>query len=139
MVSRSTSSSSGFSEYLSSVKSHSFSRTPHRPSPRRALRKRLRFQAVAAAVADDRLEETLYVSPAGPIAALDVLFGYRPAIRDGNVFMMHRTGFTAKTLRQKLEASGFGDVRVEREGFDLWAAGYKPVDASAVSGAVPTL
>lgn len=84
------------------------------------------LQSVAEAVASDRLEETLYVSSAGPICPIDVLFGHRPSIRDGNVFMAHKTGFTAKTLRQKLEGAGFGDVRVERgNAFDLWAAGYK--------------
>lgn len=85
------------------------------------------LQSVAAAVASDRLEDTLYVSPAGPISPIDVLFGYRPAIHAGNVFMAHRTGFTATTLRQKLETAGFRDIRVERgEGFDLWAGGHKP-------------
>jgi hypothetical protein len=52
---------------------------------------------------------------------------FRPAIRDGNVFMMHKTGFTAKTLRHKLELCGFSDIRVERgDAFDLWATGFKP-------------
>lgn len=84
------------------------------------------LQSLAAAIGSDRLEETLYESPAGPICPIDVLFGYRRAISGGNAFMAHKTGFTAKTLRQKLEAAGFGNVRVERgDGFDLWGAGYK--------------
>jgi len=85
------------------------------------------LQSVAAAVASDRLEETLYVSSVGPICPIDVLFGHGPSIRDGNVFMAHKTGFTAKTLRQKLEAAGFSDVQVERgDCVDLWAVARKP-------------
>jgi len=94
------------------------------------------LQAVAAAVASDRLEETLYVSPGGAICPIDVLFGQRSAIRDGNVFMAHKTGFTAKTLRQKLEGAGFGNVRVEHgDLFDLWGAGYRPGTLNAIEGA----
>ena len=33
------------------------------------------LQSVCAAVADNRLMEPLYVSPAGPISAIDILFG----------------------------------------------------------------
>lgn len=85
------------------------------------------LQAVAAAIANDQLEDTLYVSPAGPICPVDVLYGFRKSIAAGNVFMAHRTGFTARTLREKLEAAGFTQVRVERgQAFDLWGIGYKP-------------
>lgn len=85
------------------------------------------LQSVAAAVADDRLEDVLYVSPAGPICPLDVLYGFRPAIARGNVFMAHKTGYTAKTLQQKLVAAGFVQVQVQRgNAFDLWGIGHKP-------------
>jgi ubiquinone/menaquinone biosynthesis C-methylase UbiE len=85
------------------------------------------LQSVATAIANDQLEDTLYVSPAGPICPVDVLYGFRKAITAGNVYMAHKTGFTAKTLGQKLEAAGFTQVRVERGGaFDLWGIGYKP-------------
>jgi len=85
------------------------------------------LQSVAAAVAENKLEDMLYMSPAGPICPLDVLYGFRPAIARGNIFMAHKTGYTATTLQQKLEAAGFTAVRVERgNAYDLWGIGQKP-------------
>lgn len=84
------------------------------------------LQAVAAHVAADNLEEPLYQAPAGPIAAIDILFGFRRAIAQGNTFMAHRTGFTATTLARHLRCRGFTNIRTERRRFDLWAVAYKP-------------
>ena len=84
------------------------------------------LQAVCRHVAEDRLEDVLYESPAGPIHPIDVLYGFRPAIARGNLFMAHKTGFTAKTLRGKLIQAGFANVRIRRDRFDLWAVGFKP-------------
>ncbi len=42
------------------------------------------LQTVCEAVVQDKLCETLYVSPAGPIAAIDVLFGHRVSIAGAN-------------------------------------------------------
>jgi len=36
------------------------------------------LQAVCALVAEDKLTEPAYTSPAGPIAPLDILYGHRP-------------------------------------------------------------
>jgi predicted SAM-dependent methyltransferase len=38
------------------------------------------LQSVAALIADDKLTEPAYQSPAGPIAPLDILYGHRPAM-----------------------------------------------------------
>jgi len=85
------------------------------------------LQAVAELIAADKLDEPAYVSPAGPIAPLDILYGHRPQIAMGNVFMAHRTGFSAKTLTQALTSAGFAQIKVERgKNLDLWAVGYKP-------------
>ena len=83
------------------------------------------LQAVCRYIAEDKLEEVLYVSPAGPISPIDVVYGLRRAIARGNRFMAHKTGFTAKSLGDKLERAGFRRVQVRRSGFDLWASGYK--------------
>lgn len=84
------------------------------------------LQKVAELVAQDKLEDPAYDSPAGPIAPIDMIFGHRPSIARGNTFMAHRTGFTATTLKNALERESFERVRVERKGFDLWGVGYKP-------------
>ena len=84
------------------------------------------LQQVAALVAEGRLEDPAYMSALGPIAALDMLYGFRPALAEGNAFMGHRTGFTAATLQAHLERAGFSPVRVQRDGqFALWATGVK--------------
>lgn len=83
------------------------------------------LQAVAAEIAKGKLEEALYTSPGGPIAALDIVYGFGAAIERGNHFMAHRTGFTAETLGRKLKESGFTSIQLRRDKYDLWATGYK--------------
>ena len=85
------------------------------------------LQQAAALVAEDRLTEAAYVSPAGPIAPLDMLYGHRASIAGGNVFMAHRTGFTARSLEALLVAAGFTPVRVIRDNhLALWATAHRP-------------
>lgn len=85
------------------------------------------LQQVAALVAQGNLEGAAYMSAMGPIAALDMLYGFRPAIAAGNGFMGHKTGFTAGTLAAHLQAAGFVNVSVQRDGaFALWATGVHP-------------
>lgn len=83
------------------------------------------IQAVARHVAEGNLETPLYVSPAGPISAIDILFGFRPALAAGHHFMAHKTGFTAQSLSDKLSQAGFQRVDVKSVNLDLWASGYK--------------
>jgi hypothetical protein len=80
------------------------------------------LRAVARHIVNDELEQPLYKAPAGPISALDVLFGHQAAIEKGNAYMAHRTGFSARTLGQALINAGFDEVRVhEGRHWDLWA------------------
>ncbi len=83
------------------------------------------LQRAAELVAADRLGEVAYVSAAGPITALDMLYGHRRSLARGNTYMAHHTGFTARTLDQALAQAGFVQRRVQRRGFDLWAQGVK--------------
>jgi ubiquinone/menaquinone biosynthesis C-methylase UbiE len=87
------------------------------------------IQAVAKHVAEGNLEDPLYESPSGPICAIDILYGHRPSLRQGYYFMAHKTGFSPKTLGQRLHEAGFQDVQVESEKFNLWAVGYKRLPA----------
>lgn len=80
------------------------------------------LQQVATLVAEDRLTEPAYLSEAGPITPLDILYGLNSALALGNGFMGHRGGFTARSLKAALEAAGFPRVQVARDGhFALWA------------------
>lgn len=81
-------------------------------------------QAVAVEVAQGNLEKTLYISPAGPIAAIDILYGLGTSIEQGNYYMAHKTAFTAESLKEKLLKAGFEQVKVRREGLNLWATAY---------------
>jgi SAM-dependent methyltransferase len=73
------------------------------------------LQEVARHVAEGRLEDPLYMSPMGPIAPLDILYGHRPSLAGGNIFMAHRTGFTGDTLGAALIKAGFAAVMVQRD------------------------
>jgi len=54
------------------------------------------------------LEEQLYVSPMGPVAPLDVIYGFGRQIEtSGNDFFAHRTGFSAQSLTRAVEQAGF--------------------------------
>ncbi|MBN1142132.1 MAG: methyltransferase domain-containing protein [Deltaproteobacteria bacterium] len=85
------------------------------------------LKSVCALVAADKLTDVAYQSPAGPIAPIDILYGYRPAMARGNLFMAHRCGFTEKVLRDTLQAAGFVGIAtmVRPAIFDLWAVASK--------------
>ena len=86
------------------------------------------LQSVCALVAEDKLTEPAYTSPAGPITPLDILYGYHPSMAKGNLYMAHRCGFTEKVLTATLQSSGFKRVASLKRGvpyFDLWALATK--------------
>lgn len=84
------------------------------------------LQQAAALIAAGRLDEPAYLSAMGPISPVDILYGFRPSIAAGNVFMGHRTGFTAGSLEAALRAAGFAAAQAIRDGhFALWATGVK--------------
>jgi hypothetical protein len=73
------------------------------------------LQEVARYVAEGRLEDPLYLSPMGPIAPLDILFGHRPSLAGGHAAAAHHTGFTSGTLGAALIKAGFAAVMVQRD------------------------
>lgn len=85
------------------------------------------LQSVARLVADGRLTEAAYQSPAGPIAPIDILYGLRKAVAAGNLHMAHRCGFTIKVLVDALKEAGFASVigRARPKSFELWAVATK--------------
>jgi SAM-dependent methyltransferase len=91
------------------------------------------LQTVCEAVARDKLLDPLYVSPAGPIAPLDVLFGHRPSIAAGKHYMAHKCGFTYSVLSGLFLAGGFKSVFGGRrmDAYDLWILALKQSKAEA--------
>lgn len=73
------------------------------------------------------LNETLYHSMAGPITPLDILFGLQKEVkRSGQDFFAHKTGFSAKTMRQTLQEAGFKHINIAQRDLELIVfAGYK--------------
>lgn len=98
------------------------------------------IQSVAQLVAEDKLTEVAYESPAGPIAAIDMLYGHRPSLEAGNEFMAHKCGFTKKVLIATLLDNGFLSVAAARRPapfYDLWAVATKQeVDEEAIKALV---
>jgi predicted SAM-dependent methyltransferase len=85
------------------------------------------LEAIAELVVDGRLEDVAYQSPAGPITALDMIYGHARSIEHGNHFMAHHTGFTTERLGRLLVEGGFVEALVMKgTGFDLWALGLMP-------------
>jgi len=87
------------------------------------------LQSVCALIAQDKLTEAAYSSPAGPIAPIDILYGLRSSMMQGNLYMAHRCGFTQKVLSGTLRSSGFKSVATMARGrepfFDLFALASK--------------
>lgn len=89
------------------------------------------LQWAAQQIARGNLEGTVLESELGEISPLDIVYGHRGSIRDGNDFMMHNTGFTARTLAARLREVGFGPVDVARRGFELRARAQRPQEQPA--------
>lgn len=84
------------------------------------------LQEVARLVATGGVDEAAYQSPLGPIAPLDILYGYRHSLAQGNLFMAHHTGFTGRSLMTALTGAGFACATIQRvpSAFSLWAIAF---------------
>jgi ubiquinone/menaquinone biosynthesis C-methylase UbiE len=83
------------------------------------------LEQAAHYVVEDKLDEVIYISPAGPVTALDCIYGMGRLIEAAGPLMAHRTGFTATTLRKHLERAGFASVRTWFSPFAIWAEAAK--------------
>ena len=86
------------------------------------------LQAVCALVAEDKLKEPDCPSLAGPIAPLDILYGRRPEMARGNLYMAHRFRFIQNVLTEALQAIDYKFIASMSQGhpyFDLWGVTSK--------------
>ena len=65
------------------------------------------LQSVCEAVVQDKLLEPLYESDIGPISPIDILYGHRGFIAQGNEYMAHKGGFTYSALNSSFFEAGF--------------------------------
>jgi SAM-dependent methyltransferase len=78
------------------------------------------LQRVATALVEDRMLDPLYQSPAGPISAHDIVYGFGSDIARGLTFMAHRCGFTPSVMMRALGQAGFEHyVLFRRDGYEL--------------------
>jgi SAM-dependent methyltransferase len=91
------------------------------------------LQSVANYVVADRLDDTIYESPAGPVTAHDILYGYGPAVAQGHIRMAHRCGFTPASLVRRFNESRFAELVVRRlpDRFELTAVALKTHSVNA--------
>lgn len=72
------------------------------------------IQAACALAAEDKLLEPAYEAPAGPIAPMDILYGFRPALAAGLTQYACKCGFTSRALVGTLSQAGFTAVWTAR-------------------------
>ncbi len=90
------------------------------------------LEAVADILLRKGPDHPAYMSPAGPITALDMIYGHSASVARGHTSMRHHTGFTAERLGRLLLKAGFMEIHTKRAvEFDLWAVAFMPDVAPA--------
>lgn len=72
------------------------------------------LERVAELILEVGLEHPIMTAWGHPVGPIDMIYGLRGAIADGNSFMAHRTGFTRQTLTRYLGDAGFEKIQVDR-------------------------
>ena len=85
------------------------------------------LQAAAQMIAEDKLMEVAYNSPAGPVTPFDIVYSHRMFTGRDKPYMAHHCGFTLKVLSGTLQSNGFASVAGKRrpKSFDLWVLASK--------------
>ncbi|TMJ61667.1 MAG: methyltransferase domain-containing protein [Alphaproteobacteria bacterium] len=90
------------------------------------------LQAIASYLVNDRLLDIIYQSPAGPVTAHDVIFGFGGALARGHMNMAHHCGFTAGVMLEKLKEVQFAEIVLRRRSnLELAALACKRASAGA--------
>ena len=83
------------------------------------------LESVANHLLQHGADEVAYTSPAGPITAIDMLYGHSSSVAAGRHYMAHKTGFTAERLGNSLLEAGFSTVNVRRDDhFEICALAF---------------
>jgi hypothetical protein len=85
------------------------------------------LQAIGERLAAGDIETPIYRSSSGPVSPIDMLYGFRPAMTRGNLYMAHHTGFTIKSLSTACLQAGFAEFIGfrRRDSHDLWGLATK--------------
>lgn len=91
------------------------------------------IEVAAKFIAEGKITEPIYTSPAGPVSPLDMIYGFRPSLANGNTFMAHKTGFTMESLGHEFMNSGFKWAKYAKDtAYSLWIKAYKNVPSESV-------
>jgi predicted SAM-dependent methyltransferase len=83
------------------------------------------LESVAHHIVQHGADHVAYVSAAGPITAIDMLYGHLASVAEGRHYMAHKTGFTADRLGKLLIEAGFATVNVRRDDhFEICALAF---------------
>jgi SAM-dependent methyltransferase len=87
------------------------------------------LQAAAVMIAEGKILDKAYDSPAGPVTPFDIVYSHRKFTATGNIHMLHKCGFTQDLLRGTLLDCGFATVATKARpaAFDLWAVASKSI------------
>ena len=69
-------------------------------------------------------EDVVYISDAGPITGLDMIYGMREYSAT-MPYMMHKNGFIEDTLASMLRRAGFPNPRITKDHINLFAVAIK--------------
>jgi SAM-dependent methyltransferase len=84
------------------------------------------LQAIAKYLETDRLLDAVYESPAGPVTAHDMIFGFGRDLASGHPRMAHNCGFTTTVLLRKLQEARFAEFILRRRStLELAAVAWK--------------
>jgi predicted SAM-dependent methyltransferase len=83
------------------------------------------LESVAEHIVKYGADHVAYVSQAGPITPVDMLYGHIRSIAQGRTYMAHKTGFTADRMGNLLLQAGFSTVNVRRDdNFEICALAF---------------
>jgi SAM-dependent methyltransferase len=82
-------------------------------------------QIAATYFANNQPLHSLYETKLGSITPLDLLYGLRSGIAQGEAHYQHRSGYTHEHLGVLLRDIGFTNISVQRKGFEITAVGFK--------------
>ncbi len=83
------------------------------------------LQAAAKWIAEDRMFETAYESPAGPVTPFDMVYSHRSYTHRDKPHQAHHSGFSKSTLQATMLANGFKTAGALSSGWQLHAIASK--------------
>jgi SAM-dependent methyltransferase len=83
------------------------------------------LETVCEVISRKGVEATVYTSRAGKVTGLDILYGSSTYLSNGELEAAPKTGFTGGFLGKELRDTGFRDIIIKLEKWNIWAKGMK--------------